>query len=82
MARKHARNQSMTQQTKDQPTHQEDPLMSTGDVARALGKHPATVLRWIQDGLLPYVRIQGRFSVRKSEVNKLLAGSAIQARVE
>lgn len=71
-----------TRQT-DPPTHEEDPLLNVSEVGRQLGKAPATILNWIRDGLLNAVRgPSGLWSVRKSEVNKFLGGSALDKRVE
>lgn len=64
------------------PTHEEDPFMSPSEVAKALGKHQNTVYNWIRDGLLNAIRHPtGRIVVRRSEVNKLLSGSALNTQV-
>lgn len=64
------------------PTHEEDPLLSPSEVARAIGKHQNTIYNWIRDGLLKATRHPtGRIVVRRSEVNKLLANSALETQV-
>lgn len=62
----------------DPPTHEDDPLMTQSEVARALGKSPQTIGRWIADGLLAFTKLpSGLPVVRRSEVNKFLGGSAL-----
>lgn len=69
-------------QTETLPTHQDDPLLTITEVARQLGKSHTTIARWIQDGLLVAVmQPGGRVSVRKSQVNQFLGGSALQKEV-
>lgn len=64
------------------PTHEEDPLMNLSEVARALGKTPPTIFRWVTDGLLVAVRQpSGLWAVRRSEVNRFLGGSALHKQV-
>lgn len=66
-------------QTDELPTHADDPFLTLTEVARQLGKHPSTIGRWVQDGLLIAVRQpSGLFSIRKSEVNRFLGGSALK----
>ena len=66
----------------DPPTHKEDPLLTTSEVARQLGKSPQTIGRWIADGLLKAVALPGgRLAIRKSIVNQFLGGSALQKEV-
>lgn len=55
-----------------------DPVLTQSEVARAVNKHPATISRWIDDGLLAFVRLpSGIRAVRLSELNKFLGGSAL-----
>ena len=68
-----------TKKKSDPPTHEEDPILSCGDVGRQLGKHRTTIWRWVTTGLLEAVRMPGnpgQVGVRKSEVNKILEASA------
>ena len=63
-------------------THEEDPLLTPHAVGKLIGKRGETVIRWCQDGLLKAVRMpSGLWGIRESEVNKLLAGSALDAKV-
>ena len=70
----------MVTKKKNEPlTHEDDPILSCGDVGRQLGKHRSTIWRWATSGLLEAVRMPGRpgqVGVRKSEVNKILEASA------
>lgn len=60
---------------------QSDEIITMAEAARALGKSPQTVGRWIQDGLLNAVRMPtGIFHLRKSELNKFLDGTALPTR--
>lgn len=71
-----------TQGEPNPPTHEQDPLLSPSEVARALGKHPNTIYQWIRDGLLDAIRHpSGRVVVRRSVVNKLLTNSALDQQV-
>ena len=72
----------MAKETDKSATHREDELLSASEVGRRIGKSHTAIRRWMDDGLLPYVRMpSGIRMVRSSEVNKLLGGSAITARV-
>lgn len=64
------------------PTHKEDPLLTITEVAERLGKSHTTIRRWIDDGLLPAVRMpSGLFNVRQSEANRFLETTTLTARV-
>ena len=64
----------------DEPlTHEQDPILSCGEVGRQLGKNRTTIWRWCNDGLLKAIRMPGKpgqVGVRKSEVNKILKAAA------
>jgi hypothetical protein len=78
-----ARKQDHQTDDQDVATHADDPILTPSEVGRQIGKVPQTVLNWIRDGLLPAVKMPtGLWGVRKSEVNKLLAGSSLQQRVQ
>ena len=64
-------------------THKEDPILSMAEVARRIGKSPSTVKSWCDSGLIKAMWIASDrvFGVRESEVNRLLEGSNIDARV-
>ena len=65
------------------PTHDADPFLSMSEVARQLGKHPSTIGRWVQDGLLKAVRQpSGIPAIRRSEVNAFLGSSALEKQVK
>ncbi len=54
-------------------THQEDPLLTMSEVARRIGKHPSTIRRWVDDGLLTAVRLpSGLPAVRESQILQLM----------
>ncbi len=63
---------------KNEPlTHEEDPILKCGDVARQIGVHRTTVWRWAQSGLLESIRMpENHVGVRKSAVNEILRVSA------
>lgn len=64
------------------PTHKEDPILTPTEVGRRIGKAPNTIFGWIKDGLLEAIpQPGGRWGVRESTVNRLLAGSNLEARV-
>lgn len=64
------------------PTHEDDPILNMSEVARQLGKHPSTIKVWIQTGLLDAIRMPSNlYGVRKSQVNRVLAGSALARQV-
>lgn len=66
----------------DPLTHQDDPFMSPAEVGRQIGMSPQTVGRWIVEGLIVATFFPNeRWMVRKSEVNKLLRGSALNKQV-
>lgn len=55
------------------PAVETDPPLTISEAARALGKSPTTVARWIQEGWLPYVRLpSGLLAVPRSEITKAL----------
>lgn len=73
-----------TQTSQRKPaTHKEDPILSMSEVARRIGKSAQTVKRWCDDGLIKanWIAQDRVFGVRESEVNRLLEGSNIEARV-
>ncbi len=74
----------MVSKKKSEPlTHEEDPILTCGEVGRAIGKHRTTIWRWCNDGLITAIRMPNHhIGVRKSEVNKILAASALTTRVE
>ena len=67
----------------DPLTHEEDPILSCSEVGRQIGKHRTTVWRWVQCGLIKGFPMPNHdIGIRKSEVNKILSASALDARVE
>ena len=66
----------------DPLTHQDDPFMNPAEVGRQIGKSPQTVGRWIVEGLITATFFpHDKWMVRKSEVNRLLRGSALNKQV-
>ena len=59
------------------PSNDEDPYMSLSEVARHVGKHPTTIMRWVADGLLEVVRVGPLPKIRRSTLAKFLGGSAL-----
>lgn len=67
-----------SQSQPDPPTHQEDPLLTPEAVGRLIGKTGRTVRNWCADGLMEAIRQPGGlWMVRRSVVNKFLAGSCL-----
>lgn len=59
----------------------EDSILTMTECARRAGKHPATIKRWIWDGLLKAVRHpSGILGIRESEFNKFYGNCALAAR--
>ena len=53
--------------------HDEDPILTMSEASRRFGKAPATVARWIRDGLLEAIRLpSGLYGIRQSQVEKFL----------
>ena len=53
--------------------------LSTIEAARELRVHPNTLLRWVAQGKVPFVRLGGRkLLFSRSEISKLVAGQLIQ----
>ncbi len=76
-------NEDLKKAQDNPPTHEEDPFVPIGEVARQLGVHRNTVHRWINDGLLEAVKRPSELvSVRKSQINKFLGGSALTKQVK
>lgn len=49
--------------------------LSTIEAARELRVHPNTLLRWVAQGKVPYVRLGGRkLLFSRSEIQRLVAG--------
>jgi len=73
----------VTKTKKREPlTHEEDPILTPSEVARQIGKSPSTVGRWIREGTLAAHRNpKGQWGVRRSEMNKWLSGSNLDAQV-
>ncbi len=57
-----------------------EPHYSTGKVARILGVARYTVRRWIREGRVKAVRVNGRWRIPESEIKKLLG--VLENRVE
>jgi excisionase family DNA binding protein len=46
-------------------------LVSVAQAARELGKHRATVYRWVEDGIIVGIKLAGSLFIPKSEVERL-----------
>lgn len=68
----------MVTKKKNEPlTHEEDPILKCGEVARQIGVHRTTVWLWVKTGLLEGIRMpNGHVGVRQSTVNEVLRASA------
>lgn len=57
-----------------------DPILTMSECARRANKHPSTIARWIQDGLLkPTRHPTGIPGIRESEFRKFYGNSALAA---
>jgi excisionase family DNA binding protein len=66
----------MSKKKSEPLTHEQDPILSCGEVGRQIGVHRTTVWRWAQTGLLESIRMPGnQVGVRKSKVNDILRAS-------
>lgn len=75
-------NRKYQHQRRETEPQNRDELLTLADVGRQIGKTRATISNWVRDGLLEAVRLpSGLPAVRRSEVNKLLANSALKSRV-
>ena len=50
--------------------------LSTIEAARELRCHPNTLLRWVSEGKVPYVRLGRKLLFSRSEISKLVAGQS------
>lgn len=54
----------------------EDPLLPVSEVARRFSVSDQTVYRWIDNGLLPVVKVRRLFRIRTSDVDRLLTDAS------
>jgi len=47
-------------------------FLTTEEIAKKLGIHPATIRKYIRQGLLPAVRLQGMWRVRPEDYQRFL----------
>jgi excisionase family DNA binding protein len=60
----------------------EDPWLSTAEIARELRVHPSTVRLWVSSGRLAAVRAGARkWRVRRSEVQRMLRAGDVSLEV-
>jgi len=52
--------------------------LSTIEAARELRCHPNTLLRWVAEGRVPYIRLGRKLLFSRSEISKLVAGQLNQ----
>ena len=50
----------------------EDPLLPVSEVAKRFSVSDQTIYRWIDDGLLPVVKVRRLLRIRTSDVDRLL----------
>lgn len=63
--------------TEPLPSHEEDPILKCGEVARQIGVHRTTVWLWAKTGILEAIRMpNNHVGVRQSTVNEVLRVSA------
>ena len=53
---------------------EEDPLLPVSEVAKRFSVSDQTIYRWIDDGLLPVVKVRRLLRIRTSDVDRLLDG--------
>jgi len=58
---------------KEKEMSDETIAMSTIEAARELRCHPNTLLRWVAEGKIPYLRIGRKLLYSRSEISKLVA---------
>ncbi len=63
------------------PAHDDDPFMTLSEVAKYVGKHPATVGRWVADGLIETVPCGPLRKIRRSALIRFLGGTALPQKV-
>ena len=61
---------------KEKEMSDETIAMSTIEAARELRCHPNTLLRWVSEGKVPYVRLGRKLLFSRSEISKLVAGQS------
>ncbi len=54
----------------------DDPLLLVSEVAKRFSVSDQTVYRWIDDGLLPVVKVRRLIRIRTSDVDRLLADAS------
>ena len=54
----------------------EDPLLPVSEVAKRFSVSDQTIYRWIDDGLLPVVKVRRLLRIRTSDVDRLLADAS------
>jgi excisionase family DNA binding protein len=71
-------NKTQKEELKGIPTNADDPILNLSTVADALGKSPTTIGRWIEEGVIPHIRMpNGLAKVRRSQLVDWLGTTAI-----
>lgn len=55
---------------------EEDRLLPVSEVAKRFSVSDQTIYRWIEDGLLPVVKVRRLLRVRSGDVDRLLADAS------
>jgi excisionase family DNA binding protein len=63
----------------DMAESEEDRLLAVSEVAKRFSVSDQTIYRWIDDGLLPVVKVRRLLRIRQSDVDRLLEESSPQA---
>lgn len=56
--------------------NEEDRLLPVSDVAKRFNVSDQTIYRWIDDGILPVVKVRRLLRIRQSDVDRLLEESS------
>jgi len=51
---------------------EEKELLTSEDIARALGYHIQTVRRYLREGIIPAIRLKGEYRVRREDFERFL----------
>ncbi len=54
----------------------DDPLLPVSEVAKRFSVSDQTIYRWIDEGLLPVVKVRRLLRIRRSDVERLLADAS------
>ncbi len=49
-----------------------EPLLTTEEVARMLNTTDATVRRWLRNGTIPAIRVEGEWRIRRADLEEYI----------